>query len=476
MSKTFEELGVSPGILSALTAKGYSEATPVQEQVIPKLLEGTGDLVGLARTGTGKTAAFGIPIVQLCEESVSHVQALVLTPTRELALQVSTEIESMAAGKRLNVVPIYGGAPIVKQSKALSGRAHIVVGTPGRILDHVRRKRLKLAQIRFLILDEADEMLDMGFQEDLEKILETANPERQTLLFSATFSPEMQRISKNYLNDAQVIQVKQTKEEKSKVELLAHEVHVKDKPEALHRVIDAADSFYGVVFCRRKTDVDHLVHYLQKHGVEADGLHGDMSQSSREKTLSAFRESRVKVLVATDVAARGIDINNLNYVVNYAVPDTKEAFVHRIGRTARAGKSGTVVTLISPSEFALLRRIEDSANLKHTRIKLPSGADIISKRKKNIQSDIFHLLSQEVPDEYSELAENLLQHSTPEIAVSTLLYKLFGDSLNPANYRNIETLKARGPSGGGGGKKSYRPQRGGGRPPQRSGGGGKRRK
>lgn len=466
MSKTFKDLGIDQSILEALEKKGYTTPTPIQEQIIPKLLEHSGDVMGQARTGTGKTAAFGIPVIQLCDEKKNHVQALVLTPTRELAIQVCTEIESMVNNKKIKTLPVYGGAAISKQSKALSSGVHIVVGTPGRVLDHIRGKRLKLNQLQFLVLDEADEMLDMGFQEDLDKIVAACSNDRQTLLFSATFSKQMQNVAKKYLADENVIKIKaEPSETQSTTDLIAYEVHAKDKPEALCRIIDSSEEFYGLVFCKRKIDVDKLVKFLHQRDYQADGLHGDMSQSFREKVLQSFRASRIKVLVATDVAARGIDVDDLTHVIHYAVPDTKEALVHRTGRTGRAGKSGIAITLVTPSEFSLFKRLEREAGFQHIRKKVPAADQVIESKKKVAKTKILKALGNDIPQEYHDLAEEMLELSSPETVTAALLYQVLGKTLLPGSFKEIETLKdnsknKRKEKGSGGGTRNSRKSRG----------------
>ncbi|MCB1147894.1 MAG: DEAD/DEAH box helicase [Leptospiraceae bacterium] len=331
-NSTFAGLGISPITLLALEQKGFTEPTPIQAEVIPKVLTSDVDIIAKARTGTGKTAAFGIPLLELCEESAGFVQSLILTPTRELALQVCNEIESFRGKRRHQLAPVYGGQAIRPQIMALKKNPAIVVGTPGRVLDHVRGKRLNLSQLKFLVLDEADEMLDMGFQEDLEAILSSANEERRTLLFSATMPDRLRKIAQGYMKNTVTIQVKAETKEENRTERIAYEVHASDKPDALARILEFNPDFFGIIFCRTKMDTDELARNLQQRGFISEALHGDLSQAQREKILRWFKNSQRGALVATDVAARGIDISNLTHVVNYAVPDTAEALTHRIGK------------------------------------------------------------------------------------------------------------------------------------------------
>jgi ATP-dependent RNA helicase DeaD len=347
---TFESLGLSDKTLKILERKGFEEPTPIQEKTIPAILEGEKDIVGQAQTGTGKTAAFGLPIIELIPEKSKAVQALVLTPTRELAIQVAEEINSLKGKKKLSIVPIYGGQSIELQLRSLRKGIDIVVGTPGRILDHLRRRTLKLQNISFLVLDEADEMLNMGFLEDVREIMDNTGPEKRTMLFSATMPREILQIAKKYMGEYDVMKVTKGQLTVSLTDQIYFEVSSADRFEALCRIIDIEEEFYGLVFCRTKIDVDTIANRLIERGYDADALHGDMSQGQREKILNKFKKHLLNVLVATDVAARGIDVQDLTHVINYSLPQDPESYVHRIGRTGRAGKEGNAITFITPGQ------------------------------------------------------------------------------------------------------------------------------
>nr|WP_211436152.1 DEAD/DEAH box helicase [Candidatus Kuenenia stuttgartiensis] len=336
--ESFESLGLSESTLKVLKEKGYEEPTPIQQKTIPAILSGTKDIVGQAQTGTGKTAAFGLPVLELLPEKSKNVQALVLTPTRELAIQVAEELNSLKGKKRLSIVPIYGRQSMELQLRSLKKGIDIVVGTPGRVLDHLKRGTLKIGKISFLVLDEADEMLNMGFIDDVREIMENTGHEKRTLLFSATMPFEIMQIAKNYMRDFDVQKVNAGQLTVSQTDQIYFEVFAADKFEALCRIIDIEKDFYGLVFCRTKIDVDAVASHLIERGYDADALHGDISQSLREKILAKFKKRQINILIATDVAARGLDIHNLSHVINYSLPQDPESYVHRIGRTGRAGK------------------------------------------------------------------------------------------------------------------------------------------
>eukprot|EP00828_Plagiopyla_frontata_P043340 TRINITY_DN6728_c0_g1_i1.p1 TRINITY_DN6728_c0_g1~~TRINITY_DN6728_c0_g1_i1.p1 ORF type:complete len:471 (+),score=183.06 TRINITY_DN6728_c0_g1_i1:427-1839(+) len=336
---TFQELGLSGPTLAALESKGFANPTPIQERTIPLLLAGNIDIVGQAQTGTGKTAAFGLPIIETVREDTGHVQALVLAPTRELAIQVAEEINSLKGKKRIRVLPVYGGQAIHMQLKALKRGVDVVVGTPGRIMDHLSRGTLRLDQLDFFVLDEADEMCNMGFIDDVREILKSANTDRRTLLFSATMAREVMRIAKEFMGDYETVRVA-AEQADSLTRHVFHEMADSDRFEALCRVIDAQPEFYGLVFTRTRADADLVAERLNGRGYPAEPIHGDLSQPRREEILNKFRSRRATILVATDVAARGIDVPDLTHVVNFALPQDPPTFVHRTGRTGRAGKQG----------------------------------------------------------------------------------------------------------------------------------------
>jgi ATP-dependent RNA helicase DeaD len=331
--KSFESLGLSERTLKVLTQKGYEVPTKIQELVIPVVMEGDDDIVAQAQTGTGKTAAFGIPLIELLPEKSRAVQALVLTPTRELAIQVAEEINSLKGWKELSIIPVYGGQSMSLQLRSLRKGVDVVVGTPGRILDHLRSGTLKLDSISYLVLDEADEMLDMGFIDDVREIIGYTGPNKRTMLFSATMPHEVIQIAKKHMRTYETLKVEQEQLTVSQTDQIYFEVSAADKFEALCRIIDVEEEFYGLIFCRTKVDADKVAGKLMKRGYDADALHGDMSQNQRERTLNKFKKRQVNILVATDVAARGIDVQNLTHVINYALPQDSKSYVHRVGRT-----------------------------------------------------------------------------------------------------------------------------------------------
>ncbi|MFC1808679.1 DEAD/DEAH box helicase [Candidatus Omnitrophota bacterium] len=363
---TFKDLGLSTATLQILDKKGFEKPTLIQEKAIPALLKGDKDIIGQAQTGTGKTAAFGLPIFERMESPHETVQVLVLTPTRELAIQVSEELHSLQGKKKLSIVPIYGGQSIVLQLRSLKRGVDIVVGTPGRVMDHLRRKTLKLGHISYLVLDEADEMLNMGFLEDIQTIMKETNPHKRTLLFSATMPQEIMRTAKKYMGEFDIIKATTGQLTVSQTEQIYFEVNESDKFEALCRILDMEEDFYGLVFCRTKVDVDRVANHLAERGYDTDALHGDIAQALREKILGKFRKRVITILVATDVAARGIDVKDLTHVINYALPQGPESYVHRIGRTGRAGREGVAITFITPAEY---RRLEFIKRITKTDIK-----------------------------------------------------------------------------------------------------------
>ncbi len=336
---TFHELGISEPIQRAITAMGFEEASPIQEKAIPIALTGK-DIIGQAQTGTGKTAAFGIPILQKIDTNKESVQAIVIAPTRELAIQVSEEINRLAKYTGIRSLPIYGGQSIERQIRALKNRPQIITGTPGRLLDHIKRKTLRLHHISMAVLDEADEMLDMGFLEDIERILKETPKEKQTLLFSATMPRPIQTLAERFMNHPEIIKIQAKEVTSPTVEQVYYEVSERQKFDVLSRLLDVENPELTIVFGRTKRRVDELNDALNKRGYMADGLHGDLNQNQRDVVMKKFREGSIEILVATDVAARGIDVSGVTHVYNFDIPQDPESYVHRIGRTGRAGKTG----------------------------------------------------------------------------------------------------------------------------------------
>jgi ATP-dependent RNA helicase DeaD len=342
----FEDFEISSEIKKAIKDMGFEAPSPIQEKVIPEILKKQ-DVIGQAQTGTGKTAAFGIPLIEHVTED-KHVQSLILTPTRELAIQVAGELQKLSKYKNMHVLPIYGGQSIGHQIRSLKRGVQVVVGTPGRVLDHLSRNTLQLRNVHTLILDEADEMLDMGFIEDIEKILQQVNRERQTLLFSATMPPPIRKLSNKYMSRPTQVTISKGEVTAPSIKQVYYKVLEKNKLESLCRVIDSENVELGIIFCRTKKGVAELTEALQARGYMADGLHGDLTQSQRDLVMKKFRDSSVEFLIATDVAARGIDVEKVSHVINYDIPQDPESYVHRIGRTGRAGREGAAVTLVTP--------------------------------------------------------------------------------------------------------------------------------
>ncbi|MFH1092661.1 MAG: DEAD/DEAH box helicase [Candidatus Omnitrophota bacterium] len=436
--KSFQDLGLSQRTLDVLKLRGFELPTPIQEKTIPVMLNSDKDIVGQAQTGTGKTAAFGLPIIEMLPENSQSVQALVLTPTRELAIQVAEEIHSLKGDKKLTIVPIYGGQSIGLQLRSLRKGVDIVVGTPGRILDHIKRKTLRLDKISFLVLDEADEMLNMGFIEDVKTIIEKTASDKKTLLFSATMPGEILRIAKQYMGEYELLKASPGQLTVSQTDQIYFEVATADKFEALCRIIDVEEEFFGLVFCRTKVDVDNIAKHLIDRGYDADALHGDISQNLREQILNKLKKREINILVATDVAARGIDVQNLTHVINYALPQDPESYVHRIGRTGRAGKDGIAITFITSSEYRKLQYIKQKAKTDIRRAKLPNIKDVIKAKKQRIKSQLEEIRKAHLQNEYLDISKELLEKQAPEEILAALLQYTFAGELNEKSYTEIE--------------------------------------
>ncbi|MBZ0166594.1 MAG: DEAD/DEAH box helicase, partial [Candidatus Omnitrophica bacterium] len=435
--KSFEELGLSADTLKTIKAKGFEEPSPIQEQTIPVLMKGEEDIIGQAQTGTGKTAAFGLPLVELLDKKAKHVQALILTPTRELAIQVAEEINSLKGKRPLSIVPIYGGQAISLQLRSLKKGVDIVVGTPGRVMDHLKRGSLTLSSISHLVLDEADEMLNMGFLEDVKAIMEHTSADKRMLLFSATMPRPIMEIARKYMRDYKIFKVTPGELTSSRTEQIYFEVTEANKFEALCRIIDVEEEFFGMVFCRTKVNVSRVAKHLTDRGYQADGLHGDITQSQREKILNNFKKRRINILVATDVAARGIDVQDISHVINYALPQDPEAYVHRIGRTGRAGKTGHAITFVTPAESRKLKHIQQKAKTDIRRERLPEVKDIIQLKRQRVRSRIDGIIDVEPKEEYRKLAAELLSGKSPEVVLGALLQHTFQGEINEAGYTEI---------------------------------------
>ncbi len=433
----FKELGLSDETLKALHQKGFEEPSPIQQLCIPPLLEGGKDVIGQAQTGTGKTAAFSLPIIEQLETGTRKVGAIILAPTRELVIQVAEEINSLKGKRRLTVFPVYGGVDITRQIKKLKEGIDIVVGTPGRVQDLINRKKLILSDLKFFILDEADEMLNMGFLEDIENILKHTNEDKRMLFFSATMPNEILNIAKTYMRNYEVLAIKKTELTTDLTEQIYFEVSRDDKFEALSRVIDIENDFYGIIFGKTKNEVDAVTKHLIDRGYDADCIHGDISQAQRERVLSKFKGKRINILVATDVAARGIDINNLTHVINYSIPQDPESYVHRIGRTGRAGNEGTAITFVTPSEYRKLLYIQKIAKTEIKRQKVPKINEILQRKELAIAEDIETILDAGNHNEYLTLAEKIMGEKDPKEVLAALLKKSFGEMLDASNYSEI---------------------------------------
>lgn len=441
----FKALGISDNILSSIKKKGFESPTPIQTKIIPAIFNSEDDLIGQAQTGTGKTAAFGIPIIELLSERKNVVKAIILTPTRELCIQVAEELNSLKGKRKINITPIYGGQSIDLQVNRLRSGVDIVVGTPGRIIDHINRKNLDLSDIEFLVLDEADEMLNMGFIEDIETIMKKTNESKRTLLFSATMPKEIAMIAKRHMKNQKIITVENKQLTTDLTDQIYFEVNEQDKFEALCRIRDIETDFYGIVFCRTKVDVDNVTNKLIDRGYKAEALHGDISQYQRERILKKFKAKQLYILVATDVAARGIDVSNLTHVINYSLPQDPESYVHRIGRTGRAGKEGTAITFVTPEEYRKLLYIMRVAKTKIKKAALPKVADIIETKKarvvediKNIQNDYKYTSNSHIED----VSKMLLSEIDPETIIKSLLLLHYSEEFDEKNYSDITDARA----------------------------------
>ncbi|MDR2111184.1 MAG: DEAD/DEAH box helicase [Spirochaetaceae bacterium] len=459
----FSSFGLSAEVLAALTRKGFVEPTPIQSVALPRLLADQGHLIVKARTGTGKTAAFGIPLVERLTQGGRLPRALVLTPTRELALQVSREIASLVSGPFPRITAVYGGASMRNQIRDLKVGTEIVVGTPGRIMDLMERKVLDLSAVDWFVLDEADEMLDMGFFEDVEKIMGALKPERRVALFSATMPPAILGIVRRYIGDAEILEDAAPEDEKPAVDQYYMVLRREDRQEALRRVMDQADVFYGLVFCATKAGADELARNLTEEGYSAEAIHGDLSQEARERTLRRFRSrltakrGEVSILAATDVAARGLDITGLTHVINWDFPGDSETYVHRIGRTGRAGRRGVAVSLILPGERGRLshlsRTIRQVLGSPIQEMKAPPVPAVMDALRERIAVSVAGVFPEsaggtEPPAENASvsarLSRELIAAMGSERAVEALVTLSYGELLNPARYRPIAELKEAG--------------------------------
>ena len=428
----FDELNIDERILRAIEDMGFEETSPIQTQAIPAVCEGI-DVVGQAQTGTGKTAAYTIPMLMKIDPQIKKPQAIVLCPTRELAVQVAEEIRKLAKYMSdIKVLPVYGGQEIVRQIKSLKTGVQIIVGTPGRVMDHMRRKTVKFDNINMVILDEADEMLDMGFREDMETILTETPEDRQTVLFSATMPKAIMDIARNFQKDARIIKVVRKELTVSNIEQFYYEVRPKNKTEVLCRLIDIYNPRLSVVFCNTKRQVDELISELKGRGYFADGIHGDMKQQQRDRVMDDFRSGKVDILIATDVAARGIDVDDVDMVFNYDIPQDEEYYVHRIGRTGRAGRSGMALSFISGKEVYKLKDIERYCKTKILAKPVPSLDDVKNTKLDNMFDKIRQTIEEGGLTDMVNLVEehvNQEEYTSMDMAAA-LLKMLIGDTLD----------------------------------------------
>ena len=448
----FSESNLSPDIIKAVGELGYESPTEIQKQTIPFILSDIRDLIALAQTGTGKTAAFSLPILDMIDDTSRKIQLLVLAPTRELALQIAKDIKNYTKYlPNVKTTAVYGGSSITDQIRNLREKPQIIVGTPGRVIDLINRKALDLSQIHWLVLDEADEMLSMGFKDDLETILSETPETKQTLLFSATMNKEVERISKNYLTNPHRISVGSIKAVKKNIKHEYYVVNYRQKKEALKRLIDANPNQYSIIFCRTKMETQDVADFLMQNGYAADALHGDLSQAQRDTVMKKFRLKNIDILVATDVAARGLDVNSLTHVIHYSLPDDPEVFVHRSGRTGRAGKDGISMALIKPEETRKLSQIKSQTKIEIVEKQIPKGEDIIKAQVAGVfeqlfteHEDFFDFDDSLIPDlsnfSKEELVHQLLQFQLKDLA---LYYKNNNDLAAQKLKAESETKESR---------------------------------
>ena len=448
----FSESNLSPEIIKAVGELGYESPTEIQKQTIPFILSDIRDLIALAQTGTGKTAAFSLPILDMIDDTSRKIQLLVLAPTRELALQIAKDIKNYSKYlPNVKTTAVYGGSSITEQIRNLREKPQIIVGTPGRVIDLINRKALDFSQIHWLVLDEADEMLSMGFKDDLETILSETPETKQTLLFSATMNKEVERISKNYLTNPHRISVGSINAVKKNIKHEYYVVNYRQKKEALKRLIDANPNQYSIIFCRTKMETQDVADFLMQNGYAADALHGDLSQAQRDTVMKKFRLKNIDILVATDVAARGLDVNSLTHVIHYSLPDDPEVFVHRSGRTGRAGKDGISMALIKPEETRKLNQIKSQTKIEIVEKQIPKGEDIIKAQVAGVfeqlfteHEDFFDFDDSLIPDlsnfSKEELVHQLLQFQLKDLA---LYYKNNNDLAAQKLKAESETKESR---------------------------------
>lgn len=453
---TFEELNLDPNILKALSNMGFEETTPIQKETIPLALAGR-DLIGRAQTGTGKTAAYGIPLVERCDRNLEQIQGLVVTPTRELAIQVAEELNRIGQYKQIRALPIYGGQEIERQIKALKNRPSIIVGTPGRLMDHMRRKTIRLQHIKMVVLDEADEMLNMGFREDIEFILQQLPAERQNLLFSATIPPHIQTLARQFMNNPEMIHIRPQEVTVSHIKQYYIETPETQKLDILCRLLDIDNPDLGIVFGRTKRRVDEIAEALNKRGYSAEGIHGDLTQSRRDTIMHRFKSGMTELLIATDVAARGLDITGVTHIYNFDIPQDPESYVHRIGRTGRAGETGKATTLVTPREIGHLKYIEQFTRQKIARQPVPTINDALAGLQRIGVENLLAVVENEDTGQYKSLAETLLEDhdSITLLSAALKLITRQPDKVSPQLLSEAPPIRVREPYTGSRAKRPY---------------------
>lgn len=441
---TFAELGLKQELLDAVEKLGFTEPTKVQELAIPSILSSQRDLIALAQTGTGKTGAFGLPSLQQIDENSDNVQVLILSPTRELAIQIARDLKDFAKyQKKIKTVAVYGGANISTQIRALDNGCQVVIGTPGRMLDLIRRRKLDVRHVRTLVLDEADEMLNMGFQDDLDAILADTPAEKQTLLFSATMPKQISRMAKKYMNNPEEISVGERNAGAQNVEHHFYMVHAKNRFEALKRIVDMNPDVYGIIFCRTRRETAEIASKLNKDGYDVDLLNGDLSQAQRDDVMSRFRSKNLELLVATDVAARGLDVDNLTHVINYNLPDDLEVYIHRSGRTGRAGNSGISISIVHTREMKRVKDLERMSGKSFIKKEVPSGEEICGIRMLNLIDTVKETkINEEQLQKFLPQAIEKLADLDREELIKQFLSVEFNQFLD--YYKNSDDLNASG--------------------------------
>lgn len=477
--KSFEELELSPPVVKAIQEMGFKNPSEIQAQALPILLGAPTDFIGQAATGTGKTAAFGIPLLEQIDPKLKAVQGIILCPTRELAKQVASQIDLLGKFMKVSALPIYGGAGYNDQIKGLRKGSQIVVGTPGRVIDHIKRGTLQLSSLKTLILDEADEMISMGFKEDLETILEEAPRESsQIWLFSATLNKHVRKVAENYLSKPKQVAVKNKEVLSGAIEQIYYSARESDKPEVICKLIEAADNIYGIIFCQTKSLVADLTKYLASRGYKVDSLHGDKSQNERERTMQSFRERRVNLLICTDVASRGLDVKDLTHVINYSIPRELESYVHRIGRTARGGNSGIAMSLVTPRQSGIIARVEKITKSKMKKGTIPTRKDLGAKKAAKLlikfkEQKSFSRAVEHLDEQWEEAIEEMSMEEIVGRFVSLLAPEVFSDKKMEPMTSSVGGSRDQDSSGGDGRRRrsggGRRDRNGGGRNGERSG-------